>query len=152
MSATSSLVKRKRKCYLSQQKNRIIDFFKTLYDGEPKQYSQGSMMLFIPLMESSHYLAEYRSKIMFNHDKFNGDEAAVCIGGLKDLKTLIIKEWLYSITSDIAARFPCLTRHVLISIVSAYQTKCNQSSSNGNIPGNRPILYRQKENNSGIQN
>jgi hypothetical protein len=117
MSATSSLVKRKRKCYLSQQKNRIIDFFKTLYDGEPKQYSQGSMMLFIPLMESSHYLAEYRSKIMFNHDKFNGDEAAVCIGGLKDLKTLIIKEWLYSITSDIAARFPCLTRHVLISIV-----------------------------------
>jgi hypothetical protein len=55
------------------KQERLIDFFKTLYDDEPKQYPQGSMMLFIPLTESSHYLAEYRSKIMFNHDKFNGD-------------------------------------------------------------------------------
>jgi hypothetical protein len=62
---------------------------KELYDREPKQYPQGSMMLFIPLTEWTHYSPEYRAKILFNHDKFNGDEAAVCIGGLNDLKTPI---------------------------------------------------------------
>lgn len=84
--------KKTKMLFVSAERSKqeiIIDFFKILYDGEPKQYPQGSMMLFIPLTESSHYSMEYRSKIMFNHDKFNGDEAAVCIGGLKDLKTLI---------------------------------------------------------------
>jgi hypothetical protein len=47
------------------------------------------MMLFIPLKESTHYSPEYRAKILFNHDKFNGDEAAFFIGRLKVLKTPI---------------------------------------------------------------
>jgi len=62
---------RKQRCYLYPQKSKqeqIINFFKTLYDGEPQQYPQGSMMLFIPLTDNSHYSKEYRSKIMFNHD------------------------------------------------------------------------------------
>jgi hypothetical protein len=67
------------------KQGQIIKFFKELYDGSPNP--QGSMMLLIPLMESTHYSPEYCSKIMFNHDKCNGDEAAVCIGGFTDLKT-----------------------------------------------------------------
>ncbi len=68
---------------------QIITFFKKLYDGKMKEYPQGSMMLFIPLTESTHYSPEYHAKILFNHDKFNGEEAAVCIGGLQNLKMVI---------------------------------------------------------------
>ena len=46
-------------------------------------------MLFILLTESTHYSPEYHAKILFNNDEFNGDEATVCIGWLKDLKTPI---------------------------------------------------------------
>lgn len=45
------------------------------------------MMLFIPLTEGAHTAPEYREKILFNHDKFNGEKAAVCIGGLQNLNT-----------------------------------------------------------------
>jgi hypothetical protein len=82
--------KKTKMLFVSSEKSKqekIIRFFEMLYEGEPKQYPQGSMMLFIPLTKNIHYSPEYRAKIMFNHEKFNGDEAAVCIGGLKDLKT-----------------------------------------------------------------
>jgi len=84
--------KKTKMLFVSSEKSKqdqIINFFKKLYDGDTKEYPQGSMMLFIPLTESTHYSPEYRTKILFNHDKFNGEEAAVCIGGLHNLKTVI---------------------------------------------------------------
>jgi hypothetical protein len=79
--------KKTKMLFVSSEKSKqdqIINFFKKLYDGDTKKYPQGSMMLFIPLTESTHYSPEYRTKILFNHDKFNGEEAAVCIGGLQN--------------------------------------------------------------------
>jgi hypothetical protein len=78
--------------FVSVEKSRqtsIITFFKDLYDGSPKEYPQGSMRIFLPIADASHITPEYRAKIILNHDKLNGDEAAVCIGGLKPLKSEI---------------------------------------------------------------
>jgi len=46
--------KKTKMLFVSAEKSKqekIITFMKELYDGEPKQYPQGSMMLFIPLIE-----------------------------------------------------------------------------------------------------
>jgi hypothetical protein len=46
--------KKTKMLFVSAEKSKqekIITFMKELYDGEPKQYPQGSMMLFIPLTE-----------------------------------------------------------------------------------------------------
>jgi hypothetical protein len=73
----------------NQNRTKSSISLKKLYDGDTKEYPQGSMILFIPLTESTHYSPEYRTKILFNQDKFNGEEAAVCIGALQNLKTVI---------------------------------------------------------------
>jgi hypothetical protein len=52
-------------------------------------YPNASMMLFIPLNKGTHYSTDYRSKILYNHEKFIGDEAAMCLGGLRNLNTEI---------------------------------------------------------------
>lgn len=67
----------------------LINIFKTMYDGAPKEYPNGAMMVFLPLTDGSQYSPEYRTKIVFNHEKFIGDEAAICIGGLHDLRNMI---------------------------------------------------------------
>jgi len=47
------------------------------------------MMIFIQLKDSTSMSTEYHSKILFNHENFNGDQEAVCIGGLHDLNTKV---------------------------------------------------------------
>jgi hypothetical protein len=47
------------------------------------------MMVFLPLTEGSLYTPEERHRFIFNHESFLGNEAALCIGGLNDLNTLI---------------------------------------------------------------
>jgi hypothetical protein len=64
-------------------------FFKTLYDGKPKSYPNGSMMVFIPFSKGTHSSAEYWAKILFNHENFMGDQMAISIGGLNNLNNLI---------------------------------------------------------------
>ncbi len=57
----------------------ITNIFKTLYNGAPKEYPNGAMMVFLPLTDGSLYSLEYRTKIIFNHEKFIGDEATICV-------------------------------------------------------------------------
>lgn len=71
------------------RQNEIAAYFRNLYDGSPKEYPNGAMMVFIPLNEGTTYTPEERSRYIFNHETFLGDEAALCIGGLQDLNTKI---------------------------------------------------------------
>jgi len=66
-----------------------IESFKSLYDGGPKAYPNGYMMLFIPLFEGQQPSNEFQMKVLFNHDQYTGEEAAFSIGGLEDLKTQV---------------------------------------------------------------
>jgi hypothetical protein len=50
------------------------------------------MMLFIPLCKGTHTSPDYQEKILFKHDRYHGDKAVVCIGGLKDLNTKAKKQ------------------------------------------------------------
>jgi len=60
------------------------ELFKTLY-----AYPNGYMMLFIPLLEGHLHLTEFRTKILFNHNQYIGEEGAFSIGGFQDLKTQV---------------------------------------------------------------
>jgi hypothetical protein len=71
------------------QQDKVVEFFKQVYNGSPKAYPNGSMMIFIPLRDGTSMSTEYRSKILFNHDNFNGTQKAMCIGGLQDLNNKI---------------------------------------------------------------
>jgi hypothetical protein len=84
--------KKKKMIFVSAEQSRAqetIDLFKQIYDGTPKAYPNGYMLLFIPLSEGQQPSPEFRSKVLFNHSQFLGDEAAFSFGGLQDLKTLI---------------------------------------------------------------
>jgi len=74
--------------FISAEKSKqeeTDEFFKKLWDGSPKEYPNGSMMIFIPLNSGANVSTDYRAKILFNHDKFNREEDAACKGGLQDL-------------------------------------------------------------------
>ncbi len=71
------------------KQEEVTTIFIRLYDGSPKEYPNGSTMPFIPLHEGTHTALEYREKILYNHDKFHGDKAVICIGGLVDLNTKV---------------------------------------------------------------
>jgi hypothetical protein len=58
-----------------------VDLFKALYDGSPKAYPNGYMMLFIPLIDGHQPTQEIWNKILFDHIQFQGEEAAFFIGG-----------------------------------------------------------------------
>jgi hypothetical protein len=65
------------------------DLFKKLNDGSPKAYPNGYMMLFIPLLEGHQPSNEFCAKVLFNHEKYIGEEEAFSIGGFQDLKTQV---------------------------------------------------------------
>jgi hypothetical protein len=44
----------------------------------------------LPLLDGIQAFTEFHSKVLFNHDQYNGDEAAFSIGGFQDLKTNIM--------------------------------------------------------------
>jgi hypothetical protein len=71
------------------EQQEMIGLFKQLYNGSPKAHPNGYMMLFIPLLENSAPTTGVCSKILFNHEQYNGDADAFSIGGFQDLKAII---------------------------------------------------------------
>jgi len=116
--------KKTKMLFVSSEKSKYkeaTEFFKMLYDGSPKAYPNGSMMLFIPLRDGAGASSDYREKNSFNHDKYNGDEETVCIGGLQDLdskitlatgKSITIRELLKSYPASPGMSRPVLFQHV----------------------------------------
>ena len=45
------------------------------------------MMLFIPFSKGTHMSSQYREKILYNHQKYNGLCSMTAVGGLQDLNT-----------------------------------------------------------------
>lgn len=67
------------------KQNDVACVLTKIYDGTSKAYPNGNMMLFIPLHDNIQYDAPYRQKVIYNHEQFLGDEAAIAIHGLQDL-------------------------------------------------------------------
>jgi len=44
-------------------------------------------MLFIPFHEGTHMAQQYRDKIIFNRQQYNGQGEVLAVGGLNDLQT-----------------------------------------------------------------
>jgi hypothetical protein len=68
-----------------KKQNEIAAHFHALYDGTPKEYPNGTMMIFISLNEGTNYSPEEHTHYIFKHESFLGDEATLCIGGLQDI-------------------------------------------------------------------
>jgi hypothetical protein len=82
----------KNMIFVSAEQSHVqetIQLFKQIYNGTPKAYPNGYMLLFIPLLEGQQPTSKFRSKVLFNHSQFLGEEAAFSIGGLQDLKTMV---------------------------------------------------------------
>lgn len=60
-----------------------------IYDGPPKAYPCGDILLFIPVTSKleEDYTPDQRDKFIFNHEKFLGEEDCTAIFGLKDLNS-----------------------------------------------------------------
>jgi hypothetical protein len=51
------------------------------------------MMLFIPLYDNIQHEPAYRQKVIYNHERYIGDEEAICIHGLQDFNmTVTLKD------------------------------------------------------------
>jgi hypothetical protein len=94
---------------------------KLIYNGTPKIYPNGYMMLFVPLHEIMRSTNKFRSKSAFNHEKYVGNKALFCIGGLHDLnnhiklkngKHVTIRNLLQSIPASEGMSRPQLFQHV----------------------------------------
>jgi hypothetical protein len=84
--------KKSKMLFVSAEKSRkdeVITLIKSIYDGTKKSYPNGAMMLFIPTHDSATSSTELCKKIIFNHEKYLGNETLFCIGGLQDLNTTI---------------------------------------------------------------
>jgi hypothetical protein len=46
-------------------------------------------MLFSPFAAGTHHYPHFRKNILYNHNLYNGEEAALCFSGLNDLQTMI---------------------------------------------------------------
>lgn len=81
-----------RMIFISAERSKqdvLTEFFRKLYDGVPKEYPNGNMMLFIPMNEHMQYSTEYRQKLIYNHEAFIGSEEAITINGLQNLNNKI---------------------------------------------------------------
>jgi hypothetical protein len=77
------------------KREEATKFFLKLYDGTPKRYPRGDMLFFIPVTSKleAEYTDAQRSKYLFNHQAYLGDEDCLTIFGLADLETkLILKD------------------------------------------------------------
>jgi hypothetical protein len=82
--------KKEKMLFVSGEKSKqeeITEFFKALYNGDSKQYPNASLMLFIPFHEGTHMAQQYRDKIIFNRQQYNGQGEVLAVGGLNDLQT-----------------------------------------------------------------
>jgi len=73
------------------KKEEATKFFLKLYDGTPKRYPRGDMLLFIPVTSKldAEYTDAQRAKYLFNHQAYLGDEDCFAIFGLSNLETLL---------------------------------------------------------------
>jgi len=62
----------------------VGEFFSKMYDGSSKPYPNGIMMLFIPLYDNIQHEPAYRQKVIYNHERYIGEEEAICIHGLQN--------------------------------------------------------------------
>lgn len=71
------------------KKEEATNFFLKLYDGTPKRYPRGDMFFFIPVTSKLEveYSDAQRTKFLFNHQAYLGDEDCFVIFGLSDLET-----------------------------------------------------------------
>jgi len=71
------------------KKEEARNFFLHLYDGTPKKYPRGDMLLFIPLTSKleADYTDAQRAKFVFNHSTYIGNQDCTAIFGLADLNT-----------------------------------------------------------------
>ena len=72
------------------KQEEIREVFKLIYDGTPKSYPRGEMMLFIPTRNGEQYSNEQREKIIYNHEQYLGEEEIMAIHGLQDLNTQVL--------------------------------------------------------------
>jgi hypothetical protein len=80
--------KKVKMLFISTKKSKqqeVIRLMKLIYDGTPKFYPNGYMMLFVPIQDITNSTPAFRAKIVFNHKKFIRNEALFSIGGLNDL-------------------------------------------------------------------
>jgi hypothetical protein len=78
--------------FVSDEKSKqqeVSRLMKTIYGGIQKSYPNGYMMLFIPMKNITNSTPTFCTKIVFNNEKYIGNEALFSIGGLYDLNTLI---------------------------------------------------------------
>lgn len=78
--------------FVQTEKSKQLEvgkFFSSLYDGTPKNYPNGIMLLFIPLYDHIKHEPAYRQKVIYNHERYLGEEEAFCIHGLQDFNTTI---------------------------------------------------------------
>jgi hypothetical protein len=78
--------------FISAEKSKadeVTNLFKSIYDGTNKLYPKGSMMLFLPTKDIYNYSNDFCTKIIFNHEKYIGNETLFSIGGFQDLKNTI---------------------------------------------------------------
>jgi hypothetical protein len=67
------------------KQHEVAKVLSNIYDGTSKAYPNGLMLLFIPLYDNVRYDADYRQKVLFNHELYLGDEEGITIRGLQDL-------------------------------------------------------------------
>jgi hypothetical protein len=115
--------KKEKMLFISGEKSKISvlnNFFKELYNGASKQYPNSSMMLFIPFNKGTHLSAYYREKILYNHQKYNGQCSVLAVGGLQDLNNTVklktgqaisLQELLKSIPATQGMTRPLLFQH-----------------------------------------
>jgi hypothetical protein len=68
----------------------VREIFKKIYDGTPKAYPRGEMMLFTPTRNGEQYSNDQRDKFIYNHEQYLGDEEITAIHGLQDLNTKVL--------------------------------------------------------------
>jgi hypothetical protein len=61
----------------------VTNLFKAFYDGTTKSYPNRSMMLSIPAKDIIHSPPDFRAKILFNHEKYIGEETLFSIDGFQ---------------------------------------------------------------------
>ncbi len=71
------------------KQHEVGKVFSKLYDGTSKQYPNGIMMLFIPLYDHIIHEPSYRQKVIYNHERYLGEEEALCIHGLQDFNMIV---------------------------------------------------------------
>jgi len=73
------------------QKGQARKVLQDLYDGTPKVYPRGEMLLFISIKSrlEEDYTLSQRDKFLFNHNKYLGTEDCMAIFGFKDINTMI---------------------------------------------------------------